>query len=200
MAAAAAAESLIFGGARGPAKAPKESKALKELKDPTVLEEPKVLEKPKERKELKEPNVLKDPKAYGATSIVVCNYFVLGVKAYRATSIVEFNYFVWGVNAYGGTSIVVCKPTRPTSCGRRSRPAWAKRKNVLSWKRLHGRLAMRREQRADKTCAAWPIGLCINCRPTGLLSHHVTLNKSADKSSNHPDTSRKHAVPSMLSF
>ena len=49
----AAAESLIFGGARGPAKAPKESKALKELKelkelkDPTVLEEPNVLEKPR---------------------------------------------------------------------------------------------------------------------------------------------------------
>ena len=44
----AAAESLIFGGARGPAKVPKESKALKELKelkDPTALEEPKVLEK-----------------------------------------------------------------------------------------------------------------------------------------------------------
>ena len=81
----AAAESLIFGGARGPAKAPKESKALKELKelkDPTVLEEPKVLEKPQERKELKMPDVLKDPKAYGATSIMVCNYFVLGVKAY----------------------------------------------------------------------------------------------------------------------
>ena len=40
----AAAESLVFGGARGPAKAPKESKALqelKELKDATVLEEPK---------------------------------------------------------------------------------------------------------------------------------------------------------------
>ena len=36
----AAAESLIFGGARSPAKVPKESKALKELKelkDPTVL-------------------------------------------------------------------------------------------------------------------------------------------------------------------
>ena len=64
----AAAESLIFGGARGPAKVPKESK---------------VLEKPKERKELKKPNVLKDPKAYGGTSIVVCNYFVLGVKAFR---------------------------------------------------------------------------------------------------------------------
>ena len=169
----AAAESLIFGGARGPAKAPKESKALKELKelkDPTVLEEPKVLKKPKERKESQEPNVLKDPKAYGASSIVMCNYFV------------------WGVNAYGGTSIVLCKPARPTSCGRRSRPAWAKRKYVLSWQRLHGCLAMRREQRADKTCAAWPIGLCINCRPTGLLSHHVTLNKSADKSSKHPDT------------
>ena len=46
----AAAESLVFGGARGPAKAPKESKALqelKELKDPTVLEEPNVLEKPR---------------------------------------------------------------------------------------------------------------------------------------------------------
>ena len=45
----AAAEPLIFGGARGPATVPKESKALKELKelkDPTVLEEPKVLEKP----------------------------------------------------------------------------------------------------------------------------------------------------------
>ena len=86
--------------------------------------------------------MLKYPRAYGATSIVVCNYFVLGVKAYGATSIVEFNYFVWGVNAYGGSSIVVCKPTRPTSCGRRSRPAWAKRKNVFSWKRLHGLLAM----------------------------------------------------------
>ena len=49
----AAAESLIFGGARGPEKAPKESnarKALKELKDPTVLEEPKVLKNPKERR------------------------------------------------------------------------------------------------------------------------------------------------------
>ena len=122
----AAAESLIFGGARGPAKAPKESNALtelKELKDPTVLEEPKVLEKPKERKELKEPNVLKDPKAYGATSIVVCNYFVLGVKAYGATSIMECNYFVWGVKAYGAISIVLCKPTRPTSCGRRRSPS-----------------------------------------------------------------------------
>ena len=57
----AAAESLIFGGARGPAKAPKESNALTELRglrDPTLLEQPKVLEKPKERKELKEPNVL----------------------------------------------------------------------------------------------------------------------------------------------
>ena len=54
-----------------------------------MLEEPKVLEKPKERKELREPNVLKDPKAYGATSFVVCNYFVLGVKAYGATSTVE---------------------------------------------------------------------------------------------------------------
>ena len=46
----AAAESLVFGGARSPAKAPKESKALqelKELKDPTVLEEPNVLEKPR---------------------------------------------------------------------------------------------------------------------------------------------------------
>ena len=46
----AAAESLVFGGARGPAKAPKEMKALqelKELKDPTVLEEPNVLEKPR---------------------------------------------------------------------------------------------------------------------------------------------------------
>jgi len=88
----AAAECLIFCGARGPAKGPKESKALKqlkELKDPTVLEEPKVLEKPKERKELKKPNVLKDPKAYRASSIVVCNYFVLGVKAYGATSTVE---------------------------------------------------------------------------------------------------------------
>ena len=81
----------------------KESKALKELKelkDPTVLEEPKVLEKPKERRVSKEPNVLKYPRAYGATSIVVCNYFVLGVKAYGATWIVEFNYFVWGVKAY----------------------------------------------------------------------------------------------------
>ena len=79
----AAAESLVFGGARGPATAPKESKALqelKELKDPTMLEEPKVLENPQERKELKEPNVLKDPMAHGASSIVVCNYFVLGVK------------------------------------------------------------------------------------------------------------------------
>ena len=95
----AAAESLIFGGARGPAKAPKESKALKELKelkDPTVLEEPKVLENPKERKELKEPNVLKDPKAHGASSIVVCNYFVLGVKAYGATSTVECKLFRLG--------------------------------------------------------------------------------------------------------
>ena len=57
----AAAESLIFGGARGPAKALKESKSpkeLKELKDPTMLEEPKVFENPQERKELKEPNVL----------------------------------------------------------------------------------------------------------------------------------------------
>ena len=45
----AAPESLIFGGARGPAKAPMELKALKELKelkDPTMLEEPKVLENP----------------------------------------------------------------------------------------------------------------------------------------------------------
>ena len=95
----AAAEPLIFCGARGPAKVPKESKALKELKelkDPTVLEEPKVLENPQERKELKEPNVLKDPKAYGASSIVVCNYFVLGVKAYGATSTVECKLFRLG--------------------------------------------------------------------------------------------------------
>ena len=45
----ASAESLIFGGARSPVKAPKESKALQELKepkDPTVLEEPKVSENP----------------------------------------------------------------------------------------------------------------------------------------------------------
>ena len=122
----AAAESLIFGGARSPATAPKESKALtelKELKDPTMLEEPKVLEKPKERKELKEPNVLKDPRASGATSIVLCNYFVLGVKAYGATSTVVCNYFVWSVKAYRATSIVVCKPTRPTSCGRRCSPS-----------------------------------------------------------------------------
>ena len=88
-----------------------------------MLEEPKVLENPKERKELKEPNVLKDPKASGATSIVLCNYFVLGVKAYGATLIVVCNYFVWGVKAYGATSIVVCKPTRPTSCGRRRSPS-----------------------------------------------------------------------------
>ena len=60
----------------------------------------------------KEPNVLKYPRAYGATSIVVCNYSVMGVKAYGDTTIIgECNYFVWGVNAYGGTSIVVCKPT-----------------------------------------------------------------------------------------
>ena len=44
-------------------------------------------------------------------------------KAYGATSIVECNYFVWGVNAYGGPSIVVCKPTRPTSFGRRRSPS-----------------------------------------------------------------------------
>ena len=55
--------------------------------------------------------------------IVVCNYFVLGVKAYGATSIVECNYFVWGVKAYGANSIVVCKATRPTSCGRRRSPS-----------------------------------------------------------------------------
>ena len=36
---------------------------------------------------MKEQNVLMDPKAYGASSIVVFNYFVLGVKAYGATSI-----------------------------------------------------------------------------------------------------------------
>ena len=122
----AAAESLIFGGARGPAKAPKESNAvteLRELKDPTVLEETKVLEMPKERKELKGPNVLKDPRASGATSIVLCNYFVLGVKAYGATSLVECNYFVWGVKAYGATSIVARKPTRPTSYVRRRSPS-----------------------------------------------------------------------------
>ena len=67
--------------------------------------------------------MLKDPKAYGASSIVVCNYFVLGVKAYGATSIVGCNYFVWGVKTYGATSIAVCKPTRPTSCGRRRSPS-----------------------------------------------------------------------------
>ena len=63
----AAAESLIFGGARDPAKAPKESKVLEKPQEPMVLETPK------ERKELKKRNVLKDPKAYGGTSIVVCN-------------------------------------------------------------------------------------------------------------------------------
>ena len=34
--------------------------------------------------------------AYGATSIVVCNYFVLGVKAYGATSILECKQFRLG--------------------------------------------------------------------------------------------------------
>ena len=67
--------------------------------------------------------MLMDPKAYGATSIVVCNYFILGVKAYGATSIVECTYFVWGVKAYGATSIVARKSTRPTSCGRRRSPS-----------------------------------------------------------------------------
>ena len=113
----AAAESLIFGGARGPAKVPKESKVLEKPK------EPKVFEKPEERKELKKLIMLKDPKAYGGTSIVVCNYFVLGVKAYGATSLVECTYVVRGVKAYGANSIVVCKATRPTSCGRRRSPS-----------------------------------------------------------------------------
>ena len=82
-----------------------------------------MLEKPKERKELKKRNVLKDPHADWGTSIVVCNYFVSGVTAYVATLLVEGNYFVWGVKAYGATSIVVCKPTRPTSCGRKRSPS-----------------------------------------------------------------------------
>ena len=89
----AAAESIIFGGARSPAKVPNESKVMEKPQEPMVLETPKG------RKELKKPNVLK------------------------ATSLVECNYCVWGVKAYGATSIVVCKATRPTSCGRRRSPS-----------------------------------------------------------------------------
>jgi len=46
-----------------------------------------------------------------------------GSEGIRGHSIVVCNYFVLGVKAYGAISMVLCKPTRPTFCGRRRSPS-----------------------------------------------------------------------------